>query len=44
MEVVVIVGGKLELAMCENGDGGQSGCVIRRGYVGKKWLSNLKWP
>jgi hypothetical protein len=31
-EVVVKVGAESEVAMCENGGGGQSGCRIQSGY------------
>jgi hypothetical protein len=33
MEVVVKVAAELEVAMCENGSGGKSGCVIQSGHV-----------
>jgi hypothetical protein len=33
VELVVKVGAESDVAMCENGSGGQSGCVISSGQV-----------
>jgi hypothetical protein len=32
MKVVVKGGAELEVAMCQNGSGGQSGCIIQSGH------------